>query len=106
MGCGRHSISSRGSPMTSASRHGATVPDQITVPADVLVRHGIRLLDPTSAVRDSDGERPLSTAYRPDTLLVQKKELPNLIPVDNDYNDALKDLGLQLRLPTDPTWND
>jgi hypothetical protein len=90
--------------MISASRDGATVPDQITVPADVLARHGVRLLDPTSAVRDSDGEYPLSTAYRPDTLLVSKRELNTLVP-GNDYDRALAELGLALRKPDDPEWN-
>jgi len=93
--------------MSSASKYdGASVPDQITVPAEVLARHGMRLLDPTSAVRDADGERPLSTAYRPDTLLVPAGELESLLPVDNDYNAALRGLGLELRRPEDARWNE
>lgn len=92
--------------MTSANKYGATVPDQITVPPEVLVRHGMRLLDPTVAVRDIDGERPMSTAYRPDTLLVPAGELESLLPDENDYNDALSDLGLKLRRPDDERWNE
>jgi subtilase family protein len=93
--------------MASANRGGATVPDQITVPADVLVRHGVRQLDQTTAVRDVDGERPLSTAYRPDTLLVPAGDLESLIPGEaNDYDKGLADLGLVLRRPKDPGWND
>ncbi len=92
--------------MSSAYENGATVPDQISVPAEVLARHGMRLLDPTVAVRDTDGERPLSTAYRPDTLLVPAGELESLLPEENDYNEALRDLGLELRRPEDARWNE
>jgi subtilisin family serine protease len=93
--------------MASANRNGATVPDQITVPADVLVRHGVRQLDQTAAVRDVDGERPLSTAYRPDTLLVPKADIESLLPDnDTDYDKGLADLGLVLRRPKDPGWNE
>jgi hypothetical protein len=93
--------------MASANRNGASVPDQITVPADVLVRHGVRQLDQTTAVRDLDGERPLSTAYRPDTLLVPAGDVNSLVPdKDNDYDKGLAELGLVLRRPKDPHWDE
>jgi subtilisin family serine protease len=94
--------------MASANPTGATVPDQITVPADVLVRHGVRQLDQITAVRDVDGERPLSTAYRPDTLLVPAGDLKSLVPdnENNDYDKGLAELGLVLRRPKDPGWDE
>jgi hypothetical protein len=92
--------------MSSANRDGATVPDQISVPAEVLARHGYRLLDPTVAVRDADGERPLTTAYRPDTLLVPAGDVESLVPSpENCYDAALADLGLALRRPDDKGWH-
>jgi hypothetical protein len=93
--------------MTSASPTGATVPDQITVPDDVLARHGVRLLDPTSSVRDSDGRRPLSTAYRPDVLLIPAGDLQSMVPdKPTEYDEALAPLGLAMRRPTHPQWNE
>jgi subtilisin family serine protease len=93
--------------MNSASRTGASVPDQITVPAEILARYGVRLLDPTTAVRDSDGERPLSTAYRPDTILVPKRDISSLVPDPevNHYDKALAGLGLAMRRWDHPEWN-
>ena len=75
----------------------------VTIRADVLARHGARILDPSTAVRDENGLRPQSTAYRADTLLVPARLLPMLAPAppggsqqESDLNRALAPLGVQL----------
>jgi hypothetical protein len=74
----------------------------ITIRPDVLARHGGRILDPSTAVRDENGQRPLSTAYRADTLLVPARLLPTLRPDlpggerETPYDTALKPLGVRL----------
>ncbi|HWM01980.1 MAG TPA: S8 family serine peptidase [Actinophytocola sp.] len=101
--------------MTSASPNGGApsngepvrsprIPDAISIPPEILARHRARLLDPATAVRGSDNIRPLSTAYRSDTLLVPAGELESLVP-DNDLNNALDELGVELRRPRDENWN-
>lgn len=80
----------------------------VSVRADVLSRHGARILDPSTAVRDENGLRPLSTAYRADTLLVPARLLPALLPQppgssvqESDYEKALKPLGVRLTASRD-----
>lgn len=77
----------------------------ITIRPDVLARHGARILDPSTAVRDENGQRPLSTAYRADTLLVPARLLPLLIPGqgsnETDYERALSPLGVRLTTSRD-----
>ncbi len=76
----------------------------ISVRPDVLARHGGRILDPSTAVRDENGQRPLSTAYRADTLLVPARLLPVLAPPgslgpETPYEQALRPLGVRLAAP-------
>src|SRR2546423_9989510 len=73
----------------------------VTVRPDVLARHGARVLDPSTAVRDENGMRPQSTVYRADTLLAPARLLPMLMPQphDSDYNKALAPLGVRLVSP-------
>lgn len=78
----------------------------ITIRPDVLARHGGRILDPSTAVRDENGQRPLSTAYRADTLLIPARLLPLLRPGmpgpgdrETPYEQALKPLGVRLTAP-------
>lgn len=72
----------------------------VSIRADVLARHGARLLDPSTAVRDENGLRPQSTAYRADTLLVPARIVPELIPGgserESEYDRALAPLGVRL----------
>lgn len=92
--------------MTSASRNGRSTddnfdrntifPDVVSVPPDVLTRHRVRLLDPSTAVRAADGSWPMSTAYRADRLLVPAREVPGLIDEGNEYNKALEPLDVAL----------
>ncbi|HEV2782127.1 MAG TPA: S8 family serine peptidase [Actinophytocola sp.] len=81
------------------------VPEFLGLPADVLVRHRARLLDPSTAVVGPSGRRVESTVYRADTLLLPLRQalLPDVI---ERYNKALEPLGFELKvvLPDTPTW--
>jgi subtilase family protein len=72
----------------------------ITIRADVLARHGARVLDPSTAVRDENGVRPQATVYRADTLLAPARLLPMLLPGggqhESDFDKALAPLGVRL----------
>jgi hypothetical protein len=73
----------------------------VAIRADVLARHGARVLDPSTAVRDENGLRPQSTVYRADTLLVPARILPTLQPhlpgqQESEYDKALAPLGVRL----------
>jgi hypothetical protein len=82
------------------------VPEYMGLPADVLVRHRARLLDPSTAVIGPSGRRAESTVYRADTLLIPLRQalLPDLIA---KYNKALEPLGFELKvvIPQTDTWN-
>lgn len=81
------------------------LPEFMGLPADVLIRHRARLLDPSTAVVGPSGRRAESTVYRADTLLIPLRQalLPDLI---ERYNKALEPLGFELRvvLPDTPAW--
>ncbi|HEU5470131.1 MAG TPA: S8 family serine peptidase [Actinophytocola sp.] len=78
----------------------------ITIPGDVLARHGLRILDPSTCVRDWNGRRPESTVYRADTLLIPVRDAESFRPDRNDYDPVLEGLGIRLRPPDDPRWRE
>lgn len=87
--------------MTRASQNdrpdrSTIFPEVVSLPPEVLTRHRVRLLDPSTAVRAADGSWPLSTAYRADRLLVPAGEVPGLIDERNEYNAALEPLDVAL----------
>jgi hypothetical protein len=94
--------------MDTGSPNGKPVVDPraatqvVTIRADVLARHGARILDPSTAVRDENGLRPQSTVYRADTLLVPARIVPALLPnpggasQESDFDRALAPLGVRL----------
>jgi hypothetical protein len=71
------------------------LPEMVTCPAEVLVRHRARLLDPSTAVRSANASRPEPTVYRADTLLVPLRQArdPEIIA---RYNKAIDPLGAEL----------
>jgi hypothetical protein len=87
-------------------RRNPLIPDAIAVPAEVLARHRARVLDPATAVRPESGERPHSTVYRSDTLLVPAGDIPALLPDDDssEVNRQLGEIGLALRPSREQTW--
>lgn len=89
-------------------RRSPRLPDAITVPPEILARHRARVLDPATAVRGPGGERPLSTVYRTDSLLVPIGEVGSLVRDGRpagDLNTALDALGLELRVPFEQDWH-
>src|SRR5580704_17097235 len=73
-------------------------PGLISLPAELLHRHGARVLDPGKAALLSGDEPPRPTVYRARTLLV-----PDDVIQNDDLIDAarmiLTRIGLELRLP-------
>ena len=73
-------------------------PGLIGLPAEVLQRHGARVLDPGKAALLSGDQPPRPTVYRARTLLV-----PDDVIQNGDHIDAarmiLTRIGLELRLP-------
>lgn len=76
-----------------------SAPGMISLPAEVLQRHGARMLDPETAVAVAGYPPPRSTAYRTRTLL-----LPGNLqqePTIGLFNKVLKGVGMKL-LPVAP----
>src|SRR5689334_5802465 len=91
----------------SKPRDPRPAPSQpITVPPDVIARHGFRVLDPSTCVRDWNGRRPEPTVYRADTLLIPVRDAEAYRPDRNDYDPLLERLGVRLRTPQDPRWRE
>lgn len=102
------------------SQQRTLMPDAITIPAEILTRHRARVLDPTTAVKPADGTWPLSNAYRSHVLLVpagdarvlRRDQEARRAGRDSrepgpcaDINDALAQIGYELRPPADKGWN-
>jgi subtilisin family serine protease len=90
------SASPNGKPTDCGPDRSTIFPDVVSLPPDVLTRHRVRLLDPSTAVRTAEGHWPLSTAYRADRLLLPASEVPGLIDDQNEYNKALDRLDVAL----------
>ena len=93
------SVSSNGTPTDGRADRSTIFPDVVSLPPNVLTRHRVRQLDPSTAVRAADGGWPLSTAYRADRLLVPAREVPGLADEANEYNKALDPLDVALVPP-------
>ncbi|MGB3439728.1 MAG: S8 family serine peptidase [Actinophytocola sp.] len=93
-------------PRGEPPRRNPLIPDAIAIPPEILARHRARVLDPAVAVRPSTGERPYSTVYRSETLLVPAGDVPSLLPGpdQSEINRHLAEIGLELRPSTDENW--
>ncbi|HEX6354339.1 S8/S53 family peptidase [Actinophytocola sp.] len=77
-------------------------PDAIAIPPEVLARHRALVLDPATAARTKRGNRPISTVYRADSMLIPLREVQSLVPRPgqvsrSEINNELAKIGLQLR---------
>jgi subtilisin family serine protease len=94
-------------PRGELPRRNPLIPDAIAIPPEVLARHRARVLDPATAVRPKSGERPYSTVYRSETMLVPAGDVHGLLPdpdQSNDVNRHLAEIGLELRPPREEDW--
>lgn len=93
-------------PRDEPPRRNPLIPDAIAIPPEILARHRARVLDPATAVRPATGERPYSTVYRSETMLVPAGDVPSLLPGpdQNEVNRHLAEIGLELRPSQDEDW--
>jgi len=80
--------------------HDDSAPGLISLPAEVLQRHGARVLDPETAVAVSGYPQPRSTVYRARTLLVPRELQQE--PTIGLINAVLDGVGMKL-LPGAPS---
>lgn len=78
-------------------REDDTAPGLISLPAEVLQRHGAQILDPETAVAVAGYPTPRSTVYRSRTLLVPANLQQE--PTIGVINRILREVGMRL-LPT------
>lgn len=92
-------------PRDEQPRRNPLIPDAIAIPPEVLARHRARVLDPATAVRPASGERPYSTVYRSETMLVPAGDVQSLLPENSgEANRHLAEIGLELRPPREEDW--
>jgi len=93
-------------PRDEPPRRNPLIPDAIAIPPEILARHRARILDPATAVRPENGDRPYSTVYRSETMLVPAGDVQSLLPGpdQNEVNRHLAEIGLELRPPQEEDW--
>ena len=90
-----------------AITHQPRLPEALSLPVEVLLRHRARGLDPSTAITVAGQRRPETTAYRSDTLLMPLRDARSPETISR-YNKELARLDAELRpvFPSTPAWLD